>query len=143
MDYSNIILELMSRIQILEEKVCALESAHETKREEEVPAITSEKGVSTLASKAAPTQTVDFSKVSPKYRPLAVYLAERNEKATTLNYTQLQEILGFELPSSAQNHMNQYWANTDRHSYSSSWLNVGYKTRVNVANKTVTFEKVR
>ena len=142
MDYSSIILELMSRIQTLEEKVRILESKNGTEQED-VPVITSGEISDTHTSESSPTQTADFSKVSPKYRPLAIYLVDRNERAITLNYTQLQKILGFDLPSSAHNHMNQYWANTDRHSYSSSWLNVGYKTRVNVANKTVTFEKVR
>ena len=139
MDYSNIILELMGRIQVLEEKIHALESAIGMQREE----VSSGEVNSRPASETMPAQTVDFSKVSLKYRPLAEYLVERNERSITLNYTQLREILGFELPSSAKNHMNQFWANTDTHSYSSSWLKVGYKTRVDVGNKTVTFEKVR
>ena len=132
----------MGRIQTLEEKVRSLENANGTGQGETSAATTGEPTLSS-ALEVTPAPIVDFSKVSLKYRPLAEFLIEKNERSITLNYTQLRNILGFELPSSARNHMNQFWANTDTHSYSSSWLNVGYKTRVDVANKTVTFEKVR
>ena len=142
MDYGSIILELMGRIQTLEEKVRALENTNSTGRDQ-APMVTTGETFLASSSEAVPAQIADFSKISSKYRPLAEFLVEKNERSITLNYTQLQNILGFELPSSARNHMNQFWANTDTHSYSSSWLNVGYKTRVDVANKTITFEKVR
>lgn len=125
MDYNRIILELLERIQILESKVKILENQ-------------------TLEKKA---EKDDFSannlteKVSVKYRGLTEFLLDSKEKRVCLTYPQLEDILGFELPESAKNHMRQFWANTETHSYASSWLEIGYRTRVNTDNKTVTFEK--
>ena len=80
-------------------------------------------------------------KISAKYRGLTEYLLEANEKKICLTYPQIEAILGFSLPDSAKNHMRSFWANTETHSYASSWLAIGYRTVVNLENETVTFEK--
>ena len=59
-----------------------------------------------------------------------------------LTYPKIEEILGFSLPATAYNYPHSYWANTETHSYSSSWMAVEYKARVDVEKKTVTFEKI-
>lgn len=125
MDYNRIILELLERIQILEQKVARLE-------QQTVP--------------AAPAQAngqlgVDLNNVSDKYKALAKYLIASGKDTLTLDYQSIESILGFKLPKTAHNFMQSYWANTYTHSYATSWLSVGYKAKANVAEKTVTFEK--
>lgn len=128
MNYDRIILELLDRVQALEEKVEALEGREVVA---EPP----------LTVDAPAALAVDFSRVSPKYRKLAEYLVASGERRMTLTYPEIERILGFALPDSARNHMHAYWANTYTHSYATSWLVVGYKTRVNPDDGTVTFER--
>ncbi len=123
MEYSQVILEMLERIKILENKVKVLEEKIEN-------------------SSAPQTQAfIQLEKVSAKYRGLAEYLLSSNKIRVTLSYSQIEEILGFVLPDTARKFKQSYWANTETHSYASSWMAVGYKARVNVENDTVTFVK--
>ncbi len=123
MEYSQVILEMLERIKILENKVKVLEEKIEN-------------------SSAPQTQAfIQLEKVSAKYRGLAEYLLSSNKIRVTLSYSQIEEILGFVLPDTARKFKQSYWANTQTHSYASSWMAVGYKARVNVENDTVTFVK--
>lgn len=121
MEYSQIILEMLERIKVLENKVRALED-----KQDAIP--TEHK-----------TQTHDLSGVSAKYRGLTEYLLKSGEDSITLTYAQIERILGFPLPSTAKNYKQAYWANTTTHSYSSSWMGIGYKARVNLDSDQVTF----
>ena len=123
MEYSQVMLEMLERIKVLENKVKMLEE-----RIENTP---------------TPKQqtAMQLDKVSAKYRGLAEYLLSSNETRVTLSYSQIEEILGFALPDTARKFKQSYWANTETHSYASSWMAVGYKTRVDVDNDTVTFVK--
>ena len=123
MEYSQIMLEMLERIKVLENKVKVLEE-----KIENTP--TSQQQVA-----------VQLDKVSAKYRGLAEYLLSSNETRVTLNYSQIEEILGFALPETAKKFKQSYWANTETHSYASCWMAVGYKTRVDVESDTVTFIK--
>ena len=123
MEYSQVILEMLERIKVLENKVKALEE-----KIEHTP---------TAQSQAV----VQLDKVSAKYRGLAEYLLSSNETRVTLSYSQIEEILGFPLPVTARKFKQSYWANTETHSYASSWMAVGYKTRVDVESDAVTFVK--
>lgn len=123
MEYSQIMLEMLERIKVLENKVKVLEEKIES--------------TSTAQSQTA----IQLDKVSAKYRGLAEYLLSSNETRVTLTYSQIEEILGFALPDTARKFKQSYWANTETHSYASSWMAVGYKTRVDVDNDTVTFVK--
>ncbi len=123
MEYSQIMLEMLERIKVLENKVKVLE----------------EKIENTPTSQ--PQVAVQLDKVSAKYRGLAEYLLSSNETRVTLNYSQIEEILGFALPETAKKFKQSYWANTETHSYASCWMAVGYKTRVDVESDTVTFIK--
>lgn len=78
--------------------------------------------------------------VSEKYKGLAEYLYERWDKKIELNYTDIEEILGFPLPPTAYSFPQSYWANTETHSYASSWLAVGYKAKV-LGVERVVFER--
>lgn len=123
MEYSQIMLEMLERIKMLENKVNVLE----------------EKIENTTTPK--PQTAMQLDKVSSKYRGLTEYLLSSNETKVTLSYSQIEEILGFNLPNTARKFKQAYWANTETHSYASSWMAVGYKTRVDVDNDTVTFVK--
>ncbi len=123
MEYSQVMLEMLERIKVLENKVKVLEEKIES--------------TSTAQSQTA----IQLDKVSAKYRGLAEYLLSSNETRVTLTYSQIEEILGFALPDTARKFKQSYWANTETHSYASSWMAVGYKTRVDVDNDTVTFVK--
>lgn len=121
MDYSQVILEMLTRIQKLESEVGALKAR--------------------LDGMQTPAPRVDLGKVSPKYKKLAAYLLAQNGKDVSLSYSQIEQILGFALPETAQNFKQSYWANTKTHSYASSWMAVGYKAYVDVDNDIVTFVK--
>ncbi|MDY6024581.1 MAG: hypothetical protein SPJ19_07300 [Candidatus Borkfalkiaceae bacterium] len=123
MEYSQVMLEMLERIKVLENKVKVLE----------------EKIENTPTPK--PQTAMQLDKVSAKYRGLAEYLLSSNETRVTLSYSQIEEILGFALPDTARKFKQSYWANTETHSYASSWMAVGYKTRVDIDSDTVTFIK--
>lgn len=123
MEYSQVMLEMLERIKVLENKVKVLE----------------EKIENTTTPK--PQTAMQLDKVSAKYRGLAEYLLSSNETRVTLSYSQIEKILGFDLPDTARKFKQSYWANTETHSYASSWMAVGYKTRVDVDSDTVTFIK--
>ncbi len=122
MDYDRIVLEILNRISILEEKVSALESK-QTKHD---------------------TNQVNYTQgVSKKYRFLSDYLHNSNEDVINLSFTDIERILGFKLPNSAYVH-RAFWANTTSHSIALSWLNVGYETtEVDLVNKFIVFERKR
>ena len=128
MDINLIVLELLSRIKVLEEKVRVLE----------------EKSAKNEEHKEEKNKKLQFpaDKVSDKYRALAEYLYERWEKKITLTYEQIEDILQFKLPPTAYNIPKSYWANTLTHTYATSWLSVGYKARVDAEALKVTFEKI-
>ena len=123
MEYSQVILEMLERIKVLENKVKVLEDISENTPTSQLQA------------------TVQLNKVSTKYRGLAEYLLSSNESRITLSYSQIENILGFTLPDTARKFKHSYWANTETHSYASSWMAVGYKTRVDTESDTVTFIK--
>lgn len=123
MEYSQVILEMLERIKILENKVKALEEAKANN--------VSVKSIS----------TVNLDKVSAKYRPLAEYLVKSESTRVELSYAEIEAILGFRLPDTARNFKQSFWANTKTHSYASSWLEIGYKTRVDLNEDKVTFVK--
>ncbi len=119
MEYSQIILEMLERIKTLEKKVQSLEEA------QHAVVLTQEDAL--------------LDQVSMKYRSLAAYLLASGESSLVLTYPEIEEILGFSLPDTAHNFMASFWANTTTHSYASSWLGVGYKTKVNLDDRTVRF----
>jgi hypothetical protein len=128
MDTNSIILELLSRIKVLENKVEVLEKKLIEEQKED------------LNKSKKPAFPVE--KISDKYRALAEYLYESWEKKIVLTYAEIENILTFKLPSTAYNLPRTYWANTLTHTYATSWMLVGYKTKVNISDMSVTFEKI-
>lgn len=123
MDHSQILLEMLDRIKTLEKKVEILENQL------------------ALTNASEPQSMERLNSISPKYRKLAEYLLSSNEVRVTLSYSQIEEILGFPLPNTARKTKPSFWANTKSHSYASSWLAVGYKTKINAHDDNVTFVK--
>jgi len=125
MDYNRIILELFDRVKGLEERVGSLE-AQVAELETCRARWELEDGVKCVLPK--------ISKISEKYRGLADYLLQVTEQSVTLTYAEIEAILGFPLPQSAVEHKRSYWANTVTHSYASSWLGVGFKTKTDASD---------
>lgn len=123
MDYDRIILELLDRIQVLEQKVKTIENNMEHKA---------------LSLKSS--QSIN-KKISVKYRALSQYLLDTRQNEVVLTYNEIEKILGFKLPSSAFNHPHQFWANTYTHSFATSWLVIGFKTKLDNETNQVTFIK--
>ena len=142
MEYSQVILELLERIKSLENKVTALENKVDALEEkiENAPAPAPSPAPSPAPLPLQPA--FNLEKVSAKYRALSQYLISSNEPRVTLTYSQIEEILGFPLPDNAIKFKHTYWANTETHSYASSWMAVGYKARVDTDSNAVTFIKI-
>lgn len=118
MDYDRIILELLNRVSILEDRVKDLENG------------------------ASPTKK-ETAVVGKKYRYLSDYLHNVTEDGVRLTFDEIEQIIKEKLPSSAYQH-RAFWANTESHSIAISWMSVGYRTvDVDLANRYVVFEKKR
>ena len=115
MEYEKIILNLIDRVAVLEEKVYQLENVK--------------------------VYTNESLKASKKYRHLSNYLTNSGNKNVILNFSEIEKIIDFKLPDSAKKY-RQFWANTTTHSIALSWLSVGYETvDVNMDLQIVVFEK--
>ena len=116
MNYDRIIMELLERIELLEERVSQLEMS---KTEQSNPNI----------------------KVSKKYRYLSNFLKSSNQQSIKLSFSEIENILKFSLPNSAKKY-REFWSNSETHSIALSWLSVGYKTvDVNIYRNEISFEK--
>ena len=120
--------KLFNRLQQIEQKVKQLE--------DRVAELENGNRVTEATKPPFPSENV-----SERYRSLAKYLYDCGDGRVVLTYSRIEEILGFALPATAHNYPQSYWANTETHSYSSGWMAVGYKARVNYEKKLVTFEK--
>ena len=80
-----------------------------------------------------------------KYAPLYRHLAAKTVAAWSVSYSELETILGFELPPSARLYRS-WWSNQRRgagHSHALAWCVAGWRTRaVDLAAETLVFERV-
>ncbi len=121
MDYDKIIIDMLNRIVILEDKISKLENT-----------------VTNTQS-----QEIELPAGSKKYRFLSDYLYASNQNRIKLSYREIEDILKFKLPESANTH-RAFWANTTSHSIALSWLSVNYAVvEVDIENKYIVFEKKR
>lgn len=121
MDYDRVILEMLNRISILEEKVASLET-----------------GTEEVIKEGSDMQ----QSVGRKYRYLADYLVKSGKERITLSFHEIESILQTKLPPSAYDH-RAFWANSTTHSIALSWMNIGYETVDVVMGESVVFEKKR
>lgn len=118
MDYDRIILELLNRVSVLEEKVEILSGEKTAKAE-----------IRSTGGK--------------KYRFLSDYLYKSGSDRVQLSFGEIENILNEKLPASAYKH-RAFWANTESHSIALSWMNVGYQTvEADLEKEIVVFEKLR
>lgn len=118
MDYDRIILELLNRISVLEDKVNVLE-------------------------RNMPPAKKNTAPVGKKYRYLSDFLYNSNKDSVELTFDEIEGIINEKLPDSAHRH-REFWSNTESHSIAISWMSVGYKTvKVDILNQYVVFEKKR
>lgn len=122
MDYNRVILEMLNRISILEEKVATLVKTEVV---------------------TAPEEINELQAPSKKYRLLSDYLHDNEGNSVSLTFSDIEKMLGFKLPPSAYTH-RAFWANTTSHSIALSWLGVGYETvEVDIEKGIVVFEQKR
>ena len=123
MDYDRIIIELLSRVQALEDKIATLD-----KNSTEVFVSSSDEALEIVVS-------------SKKYRLLSDYLYSSKDDMVKLTFEDIEKILGFKPPPSAYVH-RAFWANTKTHSIALSWMGVGYETvEVSIKDRYVVFER--
>ena len=111
----SLILEFMSRVADLEAEVKNLKNT----------TIVLNKRITEIEELQREEKPV---KTSAKYIGLSNYLKNSNKNELSLTFKEIEEIIGQDLPESARIH-KAFWANTDTHSISLSWMCVGYRTR--------------
>lgn len=118
MEYDRIIIELLNRVSVLEERLTALEKG-------------------SISNESA--------KVSKKYRKLTDYLVGKEACGVNeirLSFSEIESILGFELPDSKKH--KAFWANTESHPIALAWLCTSYKTvESDVDSGIIVWEKRR
>jgi hypothetical protein len=74
-----------------------------------------------------------------KYRPLADYLNAQKADSVTLKFSQVEAILGFDLPSSCE--YAAWWSNNPTNSVMTRvWMDAGWRTKnVRLKDREVTF----
>jgi hypothetical protein len=74
-----------------------------------------------------------------KYEPLTAFLKQANSRDIRLSFAEIEEVIGFSLPSSKQ--YAAWWSNSaSNNTMTKAWLAAGYKTeQVDVAGEKVTF----
>lgn len=83
----------------------------------------------------------DGSRFITDYQPLHDFLQANRSDEVSLQFQQLEKVLGQSLPRSARKHQ-AWWSNTATHSHARFWMNAGWRTRkLDLANETVTFAR--
>ena len=78
-----------------------------------------------------------------KYANLGNSLKNKSELTVRYTFTEIKELLGFNLPSSAKKY-RPWWANDRTHSHArDGWLNVGWEVRsVDLTQEWVVFQRI-
>lgn len=80
---------------------------------------------------------------SSSYSLLGEHLDGQNGSAVSLDFSDIEEILGRQLPASAYRH-RAWWANTESHSQAAEWLQRGWKaSELDLEEKRLTFKRMR
>ncbi len=76
-----------------------------------------------------------------KYDRLGEYLDKRGESPITMKFSQINEVLGFRLASSAYKHQ-AWWSNSTSQSQANAWLSRGWRTEnVDIGGCQVAFRR--
>lgn len=81
--------------------------------------------------------------MASKYQPLGDFLAARETNPWRATFTEIEAILGGELPLSARTY-SAWWSNNDRsHSQAKAWIETGWETaNLDLDGETVEFHRV-
>lgn len=63
-----------------------------------------------------------------KYRGLHQYLKGNNNLEVKLTFEEIEKLIGFKLPASANKHPEAWWSNNYDHSQAIAWMDAGYST---------------
>ena len=78
-----------------------------------------------------------------KYSPLTTFLENQSQSIFSITFSEIEQILGFELPKSAGKYP-AWWSNNEQNSrHSNSWIHAGWNTEdVSFSKETVWFRRV-
>jgi hypothetical protein len=80
-----------------------------------------------------------------KYAPLSRYLGLQSSQQIVLTFTEIEKILGADLPRSAATYP-EWWANETNpestHTQCRAWLAAGYKAYPDIASNIVRFTRL-
>ena len=77
-----------------------------------------------------------------KYYKLRQYLSDTKETVLIMSFSEIEEILGFQLNASAYKYP-AIWSNSDSHPLAVAWLNAGYRSeQLSLSRRTIVFRKV-
>ncbi len=79
-----------------------------------------------------------------KYDPLTFHLAKRGQSFVPMRFSDIEKLLGFDLPASARKH-RAWWSNNPSNSVmTKAWLSAGYQSeQVDLESEQLTFKKVQ
>ena len=75
-----------------------------------------------------------------KYSLLLNHLRASGDEIIVLSFSQVEQIVGFNLPESAYTYP-PWWANDVTHSQAIAWLDAGYYSQADIASEKVIFRK--
>lgn len=78
-----------------------------------------------------------------KYDPLLSYLSQNEGDTVPMGFSEIEQVLGFELPPSSRR-QRAWWSNNPANNVMTrAWLDAGYETaNVDMAGETLMFKKV-
>jgi hypothetical protein len=78
-----------------------------------------------------------------KYQPLHDFLVREGRDRFVLSFTEIEMIIGAQLPPSARHRDYPWWINDpQQHTQAQAWLDAGYMADVNWVTKHVVFRRV-
>ncbi len=78
-----------------------------------------------------------------KYSPLTYHLQTRRQAEVPMHFSDIEAILGFDLPPSSRQHRAWWSNNPSNNVMTKAWLAAGYHTRsVDIAAERLVFEKL-
>ena len=79
--------------------------------------------------------------VKDKYYKLRQYLLDSKETVIAMSFSEIEEILGFQLNASAYKYP-AIWSNSNSHSLAVAWLDAGYRSeQLSLLHQTIVFRK--
>jgi len=79
-----------------------------------------------------------------KYDPLEDYLKQADDEDVPMGFSEIEHVLGFELPPSSRKQRAWWSNNTSNNVMTRAWIDAGYETaEVDMAAEKLTFKRVK